>query len=50
MEDNGLLGILNGDKPVKFEISIDWESLGMLAGGALAVGTILILISKKIIK
>jgi len=39
-----------GDDGVKFSISLDMESLAYLAVSALVVGTILILISKKLIK
>jgi len=50
MENKGLLDTVLGDKPIKFEISVDWESVGMLAGGAFVIGLLLILISKKVIK
>jgi hypothetical protein len=43
-------GKIVGEDGVKFSISLDMESLTYLGISALVVGTILILISKKLIK
>ena len=49
-QQSGLMDILSGDKAFKFEIGVDFQSIAYLIGGALAVGILLILISKKVIK
>jgi len=47
---NDLLNKVVGQDGVKFSISVEWDTILYLAGGALVVGVLLILISKKLIK
>ena len=47
-ENNGILGVLSGDKSVKVDIGIDYLSAIVLAGALFIAGLILIVISKKI--
>ncbi|MDR1627643.1 MAG: hypothetical protein LBR79_02575 [Oscillospiraceae bacterium] len=49
-EDRGLLDIISGDKSLKFEIGLDMITVSYLLGGAMIVGILLIIISKKIVK
>jgi hypothetical protein len=49
-EDRGLLDIISGDKSMKFEIGLDPITVSYLLGGALVVGILLIVLSKKVIK
>jgi hypothetical protein len=43
-------GILSGEVPISVEISLDTLSVTYLAGALLAVGILLIIIGKKVIK
>lgn len=43
-----ILDVISGNESLKFDISLDMKSIGYLAAGAVAVGVVLILISKAI--
>lgn len=43
-----ILDVISGNESLKFDISLDMKSIGYLAAGAVAVGVVLILISKEI--
>jgi len=47
-ENNGVLGVISGDKSIKIDIGIDYISAAILAGVLFIVGLILIVIGKKI--
>jgi len=47
-ENNGILGVISGDKPLKIDIGIDYISSAILAGILFVIGLILIIIGKKI--
>jgi len=47
-ENNGILGVISGDKPVRVSIEIDYLSSIVLGAAVLIVGLILIMISKKV--
>ncbi len=49
-DNGGFLDILKGDKALQFSISLDFISISYLLGGALLVGILLIVISKKLIR
>jgi len=47
-ENNGLLGVISGDKSIKVDVGIDYISAAILAGAIFIVGLSLIIISKKL--
>ena len=46
--NQGLLDIISGNKPVRINIGIDYLSAAMLAAALFVVGLILIVIGKKL--
>jgi len=48
MNDNGIMDVISGNKPVKVDIGIDYMSAAILAVTLFTVGLILIVIGKKI--
>lgn len=47
MNNNEIMNILTGEKPVKVEIGINYMSISILAVSIFVVGFILIVIGKK---
>lgn len=46
-QDKGIFDVLQGNKALQFEVSLDPSTIAYILGGAILVGIILITISKK---
>lgn len=46
-QESSLMGILNGRDSIKFEVSVDVVSVGLIAAAVFVVGIALIAISKS---
>ena len=48
MNDNGILEVLRGDKPIQVNVGIDYLSVATLTVAIFVAGFLLIVISKKL--